>query len=132
MKKVIEGTIIIMCVLVIGIAWVPAVSGAPAVPEWKIKWDRVLAAAKKEGKLMIYGSINPKLRNEIKQGFENRYGIELEVVAGSASTLVARWDRERSSGINVVDIMHSGGRFLFAEMETKRRSWPPGALHNPA
>jgi ABC-type Fe3+ transport system substrate-binding protein len=76
--------------------------------DWQKKWDETLAAAKKEGKVVIMGSPDPVMRKEIVPAFTARYGIPVEYIAGQSGPLAERVRMERSSGIYSVDIFMSG------------------------
>jgi len=72
------------------------------------EWKEILAAAKKEGKVVVAGSPDPVMRNEVIPKFTARYGIPVEFMAGRSSEMVARVKMERSSGIYAVDVYLSG------------------------
>ncbi len=119
-----------MIVFVLALACAPAGPATPAptaaptakgaaVPNWQQKWDTVLAAAKKEGTLTIYGEINPDLRESLVQGFEKKYNIKLEFVIGKSAELATRWDRENAAGIKQVDIFQMGGGTSILSMKPK-------------
>jgi iron(III) transport system substrate-binding protein len=85
------------------------ISGAMAQSaDWQKKWDETLAAAKKEGKVVIMGSPDPVMRNEIVPKFTARYGLPVEYIAGQSGPLAERVKMERSSGIYSVDVFMSG------------------------
>src|SRR5262245_54181073 len=44
------------------------------------QWDQVMAGAKKEGKVVVSIPPGAELRKSLKEGFEKRFGIELELV----------------------------------------------------
>jgi ABC-type Fe3+ transport system substrate-binding protein len=77
-------------------------------PDWQKKWDETIAAAKKEGKVVIMGSPDPVMRKEIVPAFTARYGIPVEYIAGQSGPLAERVKMERSSGIYSVDVFMSG------------------------
>jgi ABC-type molybdate transport system substrate-binding protein len=54
-----------------------------------------VAAAKKEGKVIVYGSVVPQAMEELHKGFEKKYDIKVEYWRGS-STAVA--ERPKRSG----------------------------------
>jgi iron(III) transport system substrate-binding protein len=76
--------------------------------DWQKQWDETLAAAKKEGKVVVVGSPDPVMRNEIIPRFTKQYGIQVEYIAGSSSQLISRIQTERQSGIFSVDIYLAG------------------------
>lgn len=78
------------------------------VADWQKAWDEALAAAKREGKVVVVGSPDPVMRNQIIPNFQARYGIAVEFIAGSSSQLAGRIRTERSSGIYSVDVYMAG------------------------
>lgn len=75
---------------------------------WEKEWNATLAAAKKEGKVVVQGSPDPVMRNEIIPKFMARFGIPVEFIAGRASEIAARVRTERSAGVHSIDIYLSG------------------------
>lgn len=72
------------------------------------EWQDILNAAKKEGKVVVAGSPDPVMRNEVIPKFTARYGIPIEFIAGRSSQIVSRVQTERSAGIFNVDVYLSG------------------------
>jgi len=72
------------------------------------EWNTIMEGAKKEGKLVVAGSPDPVMRNEIIPKFKERYGIPIEFIAGRSSEISARIKTERGSGIYSVDVYLSG------------------------
>jgi len=72
------------------------------------EWQEALADAKKEGKVVVAGSPDPVMRNEVIPKFTARYGIPVEFIAGRSSQTVARVQTERAAGIYNVDVYLSG------------------------
>lgn len=85
-----------------------AANAAAQTSDWRKTWDETLAAAKKEGKLVIVGSADPVMRGQINPKFTERYGIKVEYIAGGSSQLIERVRTERASGIYSTDIFMSG------------------------
>ncbi len=72
------------------------------------EWNNIIEAAKKEGKVVVAGSPDPVMRNEIIPKFKERYGIPVEFIAGRSSEISARIRTERASGIYSVDVYLAG------------------------
>ncbi len=90
---------------------IESLAATPAVAQRKgpdQDWNEVLAAAKKEGKVVVFGSPDPVMRNEVIPKFNARYGVSVEFVAGRSSEFVARLRNERAAGIYAVDVFLSG------------------------
>jgi len=71
-------------------------------------WEQTLAAAKKEGSVVVVGSPNPVMRSDIIPKFTARYGIPVEFLAGRSSEIAQRLRTERGAGIYSVDVFLSG------------------------
>lgn len=72
------------------------------------EWNSLIEAARKEGKVVVAGSPDPVMRNEIIPKFKERYGIGIEFLAGRSSEITARVKTERGSGIYSVDVYLAG------------------------
>lgn len=84
----------------------PAATGAK---ETGLKeWDDVMVKAKKEGKVVLYTFVGPQVRTAIASAFTRKYGIELEILAGSPVELVERIIRENRVGLNLADLYGAG------------------------
>lgn len=70
-------------------------------PEWQQRWDDTLAAARKEGKLAVYGGINPAAVRALTDAFRQKYGIELDFLIGRGSEIAVKYKTEQSAGINI-------------------------------
>src|SRR6266851_4415152 len=60
-------------------------------------WDDLIAAAKKEGKVVISGPPDPETRAKLPPAFKDKFGIELEYLGGNSSQLAARIESERAA-----------------------------------
>jgi ABC-type Fe3+ transport system substrate-binding protein len=76
--------------------------------DWQSDWQRIMAAAKKEGKVVVSMPPGAELRKALKEGFERRFGIELELVTGRASAIVKKIADEYRAGVQFFDV-HTGG-----------------------
>jgi ABC-type Fe3+ transport system substrate-binding protein len=92
--------------LILLFAFAPGARAEPA--DWEKTWNETLAAAKTEGKVVIFGSPDPVMRNEVIPKFTARFGIPVDYLAGSSSQLIGRVGTERSAGIYSVDVFMSG------------------------
>lgn len=75
---------------------------------WEKEWNEILTAAKKEGRVVVAGSPDPVMRNEIMPKFMSRFGIPVEFIAGRSSRIAARVRTERSAGIYSIDVYLAG------------------------
>jgi len=76
-------------------------------------WDETLAAARKEGKVVVAGAPDPVMRNEVIPAFTKRYGIAVDYLAGRSGTLVDRVRIERASGVYSIDAYLPGSDTMF-------------------
>jgi ABC-type Fe3+ transport system substrate-binding protein len=72
------------------------------------EWDKVVEAAKKEGKVVVSLPASNELRAGIEKLFEKRYGIDVEPIVGRASTVVRKMIDEAKAGVRYTDL-HMGG-----------------------
>jgi len=86
---------------------------ALALPAWgqpkgrEKEWTEVVAAARKEGKVVVVTSPDPVMR-EIAAKFKERFGIAVEHVAGRSSEIAGRLRSERQAGVYTVDVFMGG------------------------
>ena len=86
--------------------WISAASAQQK--GWEKEWNEILAAAKKEGKVVVAGSPDPVMRTDIIPRFTSRFGIQVEFLGGRASQYLAKYKTERAAGIYAVDIFLTG------------------------
>ena len=72
-------------------------------------WAKVVEAAKKEGKLVIYtASIGSVFHKAVIKSFEQKYGISVEMLEARASEVRERVRVEQAAGRFLGDIHHNG------------------------
>jgi iron(III) transport system substrate-binding protein len=72
------------------------------------EWDKVVEAAKKEGKVTVSLPASAELKRQIEEQFQKRYGIEVEVFTARGSAGVRRMADEFKAGVRHFDL-HIGG-----------------------
>ena len=78
------------------------------------EWAKTVAAAKKEGKVVVAIPPSATLRKEMQKKFTERFpGIELEVVPSRGSKAVKRIGDERKAGVRYFDVYVGGSSSLF-------------------
>lgn len=76
--------------------------------DWKTKWDKVLADAKKEGKVAVAGPPGTAYR-DVMRGFEKKYPeIALEFQSFTPTSFTARFSKERQAGQYLWDLYVTG------------------------
>src|SRR6266576_946856 len=56
-----------------------AVDSALAQQTWQSEWEKTIAAAKKEGKVVVGLPPSAELRKELEPAFKTRFGFEMEI-----------------------------------------------------
>ena len=72
------------------------------------EWEKILEAAKKEGKVVASIPPSPDLRKAMEIAFTRRYGIGVEFVPARGGAIVRRMVDETKAGIHYFDL-HIGG-----------------------
>ena len=72
------------------------------------EWDKILEAAKKEGKVVASIPPTPELRKLMEIAFTRRYGIATEFVPARGGAVVQRIVSEAKAGVQYFDL-HIGG-----------------------
>jgi iron(III) transport system substrate-binding protein len=104
--------IIVRCVLLLALfsalMIAPAVYGQPSKAANPPEWDKLVDAARKEGKVTVSLPASAELKRQIEEQFKKRYGIEVEVFTARGSTGVRRMADEFKAGVRYFDL-HIGG-----------------------
>ncbi|MGH7853009.1 MAG: ABC transporter substrate-binding protein, partial [Candidatus Binatia bacterium] len=88
-------------------------------------------AAKKEGKLMIYGTIVPQVMTLIQKSFEAKYGIKVEYWRGDATKVIDRVLTEWRAGKPNFDVVIGArGPLALAKPEGVFAKYSPSAAAN--
>ncbi len=113
--------------------------------DWQTKWDDALAGAKKEGKVSLYAHTNADVRAALIKNFEDKFGLELDLLLIPGALAQQRVANERRAGIFYPDAIISGGGTIVAVLKpqgffepfspylllpevTDPRSWEGGVL----
>lgn len=94
------------------------------------KWDAVIAAAKKEGKVVVYGVSNSKpMIDEIKSLFSEKYGLRIEYLTGRSREVRERVNTEVRTRRQIVDVANAGATSLPALWQDGGlETWLPPSL----
>jgi len=86
-----------------------SLSLAQSEPVWKGQWDQTTTAAKKEGKVVVFGPAGELIRNALVEAFKKSFpDITLEYVGGRATEQATRMKAERDGGVFSVDVFIGG------------------------
>ncbi len=98
--------------LSVGLFWVlifaPAVYGQQSKTAGSAEWDKLVDAAKKEGKVTVSIPASAELRKQLEDQFKKRYGVEVEIFTARGSAAVRRMADEFKAGVRHFDL-HIGG-----------------------
>jgi iron(III) transport system substrate-binding protein len=90
------------------------------------KWKKIVAAAKKEGKVVLYTSQNPATLAVMADNFKKKYGISVTVNRNIDNVLTSQVGNEISSGKRTADILVVASRgTVIAE---QRQHWSVPAV----
>ncbi len=85
----------------------PAPTAATTVSKlaWEQQWDETVAAARKEGTIVILGSATEALRDVgMDKHLKQKFGLTTEWIGGSASELLPKLQAERNAKLYLEDI----------------------------
>src|SRR5579862_7521117 len=79
-------------------------------------WDDMLAAAKKEGTVVIAGPPDPDTRSKLPDAMKQTFGINVEYLGQNSSQVISRMQAERTAGQYTVDLMLAGADSVFNQL----------------
>lgn len=100
-----RGVLVVTALLLAGLVGAAAAQTGQGQPG---EWDKIVEAAKKEGKVVVSIPPSRKLRRAMEVAFTRRYGIGVEFVAARGSASIQKMISEAKAGIPYVDL-HIGG-----------------------
>jgi iron(III) transport system substrate-binding protein len=93
-------------------------------------WKKVVDAAKKEGKVVVYnGAVGTPVLPKVGAAFEAKYGVRFELLEARASELRERIRTEQASGKVLGDVSHNGSTTTALQL-AEGTFQPHGALPN--
>ena len=109
-------------------------AAAPAIvrPAWAQDddWNKVVDAAKKEGKLSFYtASIGSPFHKKVFDAFTAKYGIKIDLLEARASEVRERVRVEQAAGRFLGDLHHNGSTTTWL-MTRDGNFQPHGAIPN--
>lgn len=72
------------------------------------EWDKTLAEARKEGKMIVYSTVGPSVRIAIADAFKSKTGLEVEFIAGRGPEVIPKLFTERRAGLYLADAYIGG------------------------
>src|SRR5215468_812608 len=99
----------VLLLIAVGVLFLLANSGRSfAASAGQEEWERVLLAAKSEGKLSLIGPLGADRRDALTQGFQSKYGITVEYQPDAGAGIFPRLSNERKAGLYLWDVVISG------------------------
>jgi iron(III) transport system substrate-binding protein len=87
------------------------IGSAPAQTEtgWQHKWNKALAGARTEGKVIVLGPPGDRIRDAVTQSFSKQFpDVTLEFSGARGGELATKVKAERDAGIYGIDVVISG------------------------
>jgi iron(III) transport system substrate-binding protein len=98
--------------LSVGLLWLlifaPAANGQQDKTAAAVEWDKLVDAARKEGKVTVSLPASAEMKRQVEEQFKKRYGIEVETFTARGSAGVRRMADEFRAGVRHFDL-HIGG-----------------------
>jgi len=99
-------------------AVLPTLAAMPTFAQVDTEWQKVVDAAKKEGRVTLYTSgVGSRFHREVGASFEKAYGIRFETLEARASELRERIRAEQTAGRFTGDVHHNGGTTAYLMMK---------------
>ena len=90
--------------ILLGVFFLPVRSGVSyAQQSWQAEWDKTVADAKREGKVVVGLPPSAALRRELEPAFKARFGFEMEVFAATGPQIANRVVTEGKAGMRYFD-----------------------------
>jgi iron(III) transport system substrate-binding protein len=86
----------------------PAANGQQDKTAGAAEWDKLVDAARKEGKVTVSLPASAEMKRQVEEQFKRRYGIEVETFTARGSAGVRRMADEFKAGVRHFDL-HVGG-----------------------
>src|SRR6476646_10562203 len=110
--------------LVLLLLSVVSVAGHAHASDWQKKWDETVAAARKEGRVVVAAPPDAEVRQALPAAFEARYGVKMEYLSGRGSDQANKLRRERSAGAYSVDAVVAGNQTMFSVLYAEKMLAP--------
>ncbi|MGH7835176.1 MAG: extracellular solute-binding protein [Candidatus Binatia bacterium] len=95
--------------LVLAFLAMAAPSSSQNKPDWKERWGKTLADAKKEAKVVVFGPPGELIRQAFVEGFKKAYpDIQLEFSSARSGEQAVKLQAERDAGVYSVDVFVGG------------------------
>ena len=107
--------------------------GAPAMAQTAKTRDEMIAAARREGKVIVYsGYLSPQTHDPIGKLFEQKHGVKVEVFSARGPELRERVRVEQVSNRFIGDVLHNATLLTAQQVAAEQPLEPQGPLPNAA
>ena len=89
-----------------------SVTGFAQEKGWKQEWNKVLSAARQEGKVVMAASPHATVRRMLPAAFKKKYGITLEYIGARTSQTAGKLRAERRAKMYTLDVIFGGSSTL--------------------
>lgn len=86
------------------------------------EWDKLIEAARKEKKIVVYSTSASILRQPLAEAFQKRYGVTVEMTFGKGNEVAEKLISERRAGLYIADVYNGGSGTPVRQLK------PAGAL----
>jgi iron(III) transport system substrate-binding protein len=113
--------------VIAGVLASPAAQAQTASKAPPDAWKSVVAAAQKEGRVVLYSAVMPQIQERLKADFEKTYpGIVIEATRYPSGVMLAKLEQERAAGVDGADV------HIFAETGWTEARTLEGTVKAPA
>jgi iron(III) transport system substrate-binding protein len=90
------------------VTWSAFAQSPPRAQGWEQERTRLVAAAQREGKVVILAPPDTQVRQALPAAFKARYGVSVDYLGGRSSESAAKMRAERDAGVYTVDVALAG------------------------
>ncbi|MBI4331128.1 MAG: extracellular solute-binding protein [Chloroflexi bacterium] len=103
-------------------------TAAPTAQGWEREWQNVTAAARKEGKIVVYSSSGYGPRDALAPGFTEKFGIPIDWVTARSAELSPKIATERRAGLFIPDVYQGGSPSIVQDLKPRGFLDPTGPI----
>ncbi len=81
---------------------------APQQQTWEVEWQKTVEAAKQEGRITLYTTAGPQIRDAFTKAMKDKYGLEMEYVTGRGVEIITKMLNERRAKLYLGDAYMAG------------------------
>src|SRR5882762_6693117 len=85
-----------------------ATAASAQTADWESRLNSLVAAARQEGKVMVFGPPDPHVRQQLPAAFKARFGVTVEYLGGRSNEAAVKLRSERAAGVYTADILFGG------------------------